>query len=178
MRGWPNQRYRKSSLILCLYQSCKKFVYGAASLASNFTAGGKVDQDYLKQLKTEVKQSRTKWGELEREFDAANVSRLVGLARPISVDERRHAARSEFFLRGQHFWANLRDCIVLKPIIFISLMQLAEASYWFVVTMKTLHRIALGHTCICCLKHMLKITIHHGNSQMARTFLIITTIIA
>ena len=41
--------------------------------------------------------------------------------------------------------------MVLKPIIFVLLMQIAEASYLFAVTMKLFNRIALGHTYI----HML-----------------------
>ena len=43
--------------------------------------------------------------------------------------------------------------MVLKPIIFVLLMQFTKASYLFVVTMKTFNRIALGHTHMCCMKH-------------------------
>ena len=49
---------------------------------------------------------------------------------------------------------------------------------FFVVTMKTFNRIALGQTYICCMKYMLKMTIQNGNSLMAHAFLVITTIIA
>ena len=53
--------------------------------------------------------------------------------------------------------------MVLKQVIFVLRMQFAEASYLFVVTMKTFNRIALGHTYICCMKYILETTIQHEN---------------
>ena len=53
-----------------------KYEYGAANLVSKFMGGRKVEQDYLKQLKIELDQSTQKCDEMEREFDAAKVSRL------------------------------------------------------------------------------------------------------
>ena len=60
--------------------------------------------------------------------------------------------------------------MVLKQIIFVLRIQFAEASYLFVVTMKTFNWIALGHTYICCMKYILETTTQQGNFRWRTHF--------
>ena len=60
-----------------------------------------------------------------------------------TVDLRQARSQPDILVRQaqnfgeQYFFDHLGDCMVLKPIIFVSLMQFAEVLYLFFVTLKS-----------------------------------------
>ena len=52
-----------------------------------------------------------------------------------SSQTKNFGGQAQYLGGRQYFFPNLCNCVVLKPIIFALLMQFAEASYLFVVTM-------------------------------------------